>query len=253
MQANIDHCLQGTKDAIERADAIIAISNHTKLDLIKYFDAPEDKITVTHLAADKAFTRIVDHDILKKIRQKYSLPHDFVLFVGSLEPRKNLPTLLAAYALLQQTFKNKFSLVIVGSEGWLNDQIKLLITELKISENVCFTGYVAQEHLSAIYSMASVFVYPSLYEGFGLPVVEAMACGTPVITSNVSSIPEVVGDAAVLIDPINKEELALTIERVLGDEDLRESLRISGIARAKTFSWERCARETLEVYKRVRM
>lgn len=253
MQANIKHCLQGTKDAIKNADAIIAISNHTKMDLIKYLDAPEDTITVTHLAADEAFSRIEEKNILEKVRKKYSLPYNFVLFVGSLEPRKNVQTLLRAYALTSQMFKNKYKLAIVGGKGWLNDQIKSLVEELKISDNVYFTEYVAQEDLPAIYSMASVFVYPSLYEGFGLPVLEAMACGTPVITSNVSSIPEVAGDAAVLVDPANEEELSLAIKQVLDDEALRKSLSIRGVNRAKTFSWERCARETLEVYRKVGM
>jgi glycosyltransferase involved in cell wall biosynthesis len=251
MQANIDHCLTGTREAVERADAIIAISKHTKKDLVEYFGAPEEKVTVTRLAAGGSFRRVEDANAAGEIRRKYGLPQGFVLFLGSLEPRKNVKTLFRAYSMLPKKARDKARLVIAGGKGWLNNDIKTQIEEFGISGQTCFTGYVAQEDLPAIYSMASVFVYPSLYEGFGLPILEAMGCGCPVITSNVSSMPEVAGDAGVLIDPFDAHALSKAIQEVLADEGLRARLSAAGIERAKQFSWEKTARETLEVYNKV--
>jgi len=251
LAANIEHCMDGTRRIIERADAIIAISNHTKEDLIAHCDAAEEKIHVTHLAAGSAFREVDDEAELEKIREKYRLPPVFILFVGSLEPRKNVKTLLKAYSILKGSLKKDFPLVLAGGQGWLNSEIASFIKDTSLADRVHFTGYVEQADLPAVYSAATVFVYPSLYEGFGLPILEAMACGVPVITSRVSSMPEVAGDAAILVNPTDEAELADALKKVVEDRDLQQSLRVKGIRRAKAFSWERCAEQTLRVYRSV--
>lgn len=248
---NILHCTNGITEAVERADAIIAISEHTKRDIIKYFNAPEDLITVTHLAAGSEYHEVEDPAVLASVRARYGLPEKYVLFVGSLEPRKNIKTLLKAYSAVSERTKKDFPLVIAGGKGWLNSDIPSLVEGLGIKECVRFTGYIDANDISAVYSGASVFAYPSLYEGFGLPILEAMSCGAPVITSNTSSMPEVAGDAARLVDPLNADELAGELETVLEDEGLRAEMKKKGLARAASFSWDRCARETIEVYRKV--
>lgn len=250
-KANIRHCLDGIKDAIKYADAIIAISESTRADLVNYLDAPPGLITVTHLAAAGDLRPVEDPEVLKSARLKYSLPERYVLFVGSNEPRKNIKTLLEAYASLPAGIKNEFPLVIAGGKGWLNSDIPGVVKRLGIETSVRFAGYIGKDDMSAVYSGASVFAYPSLYEGFGLPILEAMSCGAPVITSNVSSMPEVAGDAARLVTPTDTEELGEALRALLSDEGLRKNMRQKGRERASKFSWERCARETLALYRKV--
>lgn len=248
---NIKHCLGGIRDAIKYADAIIAISEHTKRDLIERLNAPEGLVTVTHLAAGEEYKEVKDEEKLKAVRERYGLPEDYILFVGSLEPRKNIKTLLKAYANMREGLKKDFPLVIAGGKGWMNSGIPGMVKDLKMEKSVRFAGYVDGADIAAVYSGASLFVYPSLYEGFGLPILEALACGAPVITSNTSSMPEVAGAAAVLVTPTDAEELTAAIEGVLEDEGKRARMRREGIERAALFSWERCAKETLEVYRKV--
>jgi glycosyltransferase involved in cell wall biosynthesis len=174
---------------------------------------------------------------------------NFILFVGSLEPRKNVRTLIKAYAEYLKVNPDQYTLVITGGRGWLNDDIYALVAELGLERHVRFLGYIQESDLRCLYSVAKVFVYPSLYEGFGLPPLEAMACGAPVITSHTSSLPEVVGDAAILIDPDNVEELFHAIRTVLLDDDLRLRMRKNSLERAKLFSWTRTAQQTLAVYR----
>jgi glycosyltransferase involved in cell wall biosynthesis len=248
---NIMHCARGIKEAVERADSIIAISEHTKRDIIKYFNAPEELITVTHLAAGPEYGEVRDAAALASARGRYGLPENYILFIGSLEPRKNIKTLLEAYASIPGRLGKHFPLVIAGGKGWLNSDIPALVERLGIKDRVRFTGYIDGSDINAVYSGASVFAYPSLYEGFGLPILEAMSCGAPVITSNTSSMPEVAGDAACLVDPLSTGELASALRTVLEDEGLREKMKKKGLARAAMFSWDRCAHETLEVYRKI--
>jgi alpha-1,3-rhamnosyl/mannosyltransferase len=175
----------------------------------------------------------------------------YILYLGTLEPRKNISALLEAYSFLPKKTQASFPLILAGGKGWLMDNLEDEIRRLDIASRTVLTGYVPRKDLPALYSGAAVFVYPSLYEGFGLPPLEAMACGTPVITSNVSSFPEVVGDAGIMVDPYDVKRLRDEIERVLEDSSLRASLGSRGLARAKQFTWENCARQTLDVYKRV--
>lgn len=250
-RANRAFCLRGIKDAVRYADSIIAISEHTKEDLMKYFDAPAELVTVTRLAAGPGYREVKAPEVLRAARDKYGLPENYILFVGSLEPRKNVRTLLKAYSSLPERFKREFCLVIAGGRGWLNSDIPGVVKDLNISERVRFAGYIDKDDIAAVYSQAAVFAYPSLYEGFGLPILEAMSCGTPVVTSDASSMPEVAGDAAILVSPTDADGIAAALERVLESAEVREEMREKGLKRAAGFSWEKCAGETLDVYRKV--
>jgi len=251
LAANVEHCLRGTRLAIERADALIAISESTRRDLIERMGAPPDRIVVTQLAADPGLARVTDPIRLEQVRRRYALPERFVLSLGAMEPRKNLARLLEAFVALSPAVRKDVTLVVAGAQGWLNDSIHEQVQKLGLGESVHFAGYIEEEDLAAVYSLATVFAYPSLWEGFGLPVLEAMACGTPVLTSSVSSLPEVAGDAAVLVPPNDVDAIAEGLGRLLEDDALRRRLSERGYRRASGFSWERCARETLAVYKAV--
>ncbi len=192
-ERNRRFCLKGTLDAVRYADCIIAISNHGKQELIKYFDVDPDKIVVTHLAAKDIFAPCGMEE-QNRVLKKYRISRDFIFFVGSFEPRKNIVTLIRAYANLPENIKMQHPLVIAGGKGWLNFEIDALIKSLP-PDQIRRIGYVDEQDLPGLYSAAAVFVYPSLYEGFGLPILEAMSCGAPVITSNTSSMPEISGDA----------------------------------------------------------
>ncbi|WP_083810054.1 glycosyltransferase family 4 protein [Methanothermococcus okinawensis] len=234
---------------LKNSNKIISISHHTKQDIIKYFKIPEDKIKVIHLAANENYKPLKEKEI-NEVKQKYNLNYPFILYVGGLEPKKNIPTLLKAlYKLKKQGINHK--LILTGVKRWKYKSIFETIEKLNLQKDVIFTGYVPDEDLPALYNAADLFVYPSLYEGFGLPPLEAMACGTPVITSNTSSLPEVVGDAGIMINPYNVDELAKAMNEVLTNEGLREELSKKGLERAKLFSWKKCAEEHLKVYEEV--
>jgi glycosyltransferase involved in cell wall biosynthesis len=237
--------------AAANATKIIAISNKTKEDIIRYFQVPENKIKVIYGGYDKSFRKIKNTNKLEQIRAKYHLPSSFILFVGTIEPRKNLNLLIQAYAKLPYVFRKNYKLVLAGQKGWVNESFYKEINKLDINNDIIFTGYLPDEDLLFIYNLADIFVYPSLYEGFGLPPLEAMACGVPVITSNSSSLPEVVGNAAILIDPYNTSELADAIERIYRNPNLYQEMSNKGLEQANKFSWEKCAKETLSVYEEV--
>lgn len=235
----------------KRASKIITVSNNTKQDIIERYGVDEDSIVVTHEAADPAFAQITDERLLRRVRDEYGISDDFLLAVGNLQPRKNLPRLVEAFADLIQSGAIRHQLVIAGQAFWRESEIIDLVEDKHLQDHVVFTGYVPREDLVLLYNAATLFLYPSLYEGFGLPPLEAMACGTPVITSNCSSLPEVVGDAALLIDPRDTEQLAQAVAKALSSDELRRELSLRGLERAKSFSWERTARETLSVYEEV--
>ena len=234
---------------LRTADKITAISNSTKKDLISYFNVPEEKIKVIPLAADEKF-EVLNNEKINEVKQKFNLKYPFILYVGGLAIHKNIPTLIKAfYKIKKKGIQNK--LVIAGEKGWKYKEIFETIDKLNLQKDVIFTGYVLDEDLPALYNAADLFVYPSLYEGFGLPPLEAMACGCPVITSNTSSLPEVVGDAGIMIDPHDVDGLADAMHEVLTNDGLREDMIKRGLERAKMFSWEKCAKETLKVYAEV--
>jgi glycosyltransferase involved in cell wall biosynthesis len=234
---------------LRHAEAVIAVSASTKRDVVRLYGLPESKVTVVHEAVTERF-RPASIEAQVTVRRRYGLPERFVLFVGTLEPRKNLVTLLQAYHALRDRGLAQ-RLVAVGARGWRDSAFHAQLRSLGLEDDVVLPGYVPDEDLPAIYSAADLFAFPSLREGFGLPVLEAMACGVPVVTSNVSALPEVVGDAGLLVSPRDVPALAAAIERVLADPHLQQALRAKGMARAAFFSWDRAARETLAVYESV--
>lgn len=237
--------------AARHADHIIAVSESTKRDTIRMLGVPEAKITVISEAAHPLFQPIAPELARARVAARFNLPAEYILFVSTIEPRKNLPTLLRAFRRLRDNYKSDATLVIAGNRGWLVEEVDAVIAELNLGDRVRLLGGVPNEELVHLYNAARVFVLPSFYEGFGLPPLEAMACGTPVIVSNVSSLPEVVGDAGMLIKPEDVEGFTVAMWRVLSDDKLRAEMRAKGLKRAQTFSWERAARETLAVYRQV--
>ncbi len=236
--------------ATKKADRIIAVSESTKRDIIEYLDVSEDKIKVVYEAADPIY-RPVTEDEAESVKRRFKTNGSYIMYVGGMDPRKNLEGLLDAYRRLPTDLSREHKLVVVGRLDQWYPEIEKLISEFGLRERVVFTGFVPDEMLVALYNGASVFVLPSLYEGFGLPLLEAMSCRTPVVCSNAASIPEVIGDAALMVDPHDVDGLAAAIERALTDSELREGLREKGFKRAKSFSWEKTARETLAVYEEI--
>jgi len=234
--------------AAKVADMLVCPSRAVQDDIIRILRTPPDKVRPIAEAAAPAFQPINDSNLLDTLRRKYVLPDRFILSVGSLEPGKNRTTLLKAFAELRRRGIRQ-KLVVAGQQAWKYDADFGLAEGLGLTNEVVFTGYVEPEEMPVLYNAADLFVFPSLYEGFGLPVLEAMACGVPVVASNTSAIPEVAADAALLVDPQNTGTLCDAMERILNDQDLRATLRQRGLERASTFSWERAARETIAVYE----
>jgi glycosyltransferase involved in cell wall biosynthesis len=227
--------------AVRRADLIFADSEATRADLIDLFGAAPERVQTLYSGVEGFFCRVADEGVLKAIRARYALAKPFILSVGTIEPRKNLARLVQAYSRMPH--HDDFDLVLAGGRGWKYDEIYRAPAEFGVAPSVRFLGFVPDGDLPALYSMASLFVYPSLYEGFGLPVLEALACGAPVITSNNSSLPEVAGDAAILIEPRDAEALAVAMARLLDDGNLRRDLGQRGPAQAYRFSWDASARQ----------
>ncbi|MSP12772.1 MAG: glycosyltransferase family 1 protein [Chloroflexi bacterium] len=237
--------------AVRSTDHIIAVSESTRQDLTRLLGVPEHKITVVHEAANEIFQPIENPALLEQVRRTYNIPGDFFIFISTLEPRKNLPTLLRSLRRLLDDYKAQVKLVVVGRRGWLFDEIFDTVETLHLKNDVLFLGRMPGDDLVALVNAATALVHPAYYEGFGLPPLEAMHCGTPVIVSNVASLPEVVGDAGLLVDPKDEEGWAVAMWRVLTDKDLRQQMREKGLVRAQTFSLEKMARETMAVYRRV--
>lgn len=231
-----------------RADVVITDSNQSKKDIVKSLKIPGNKVKVIYLGVDDAFRPITNKKLIEQSRRKYELPPKFILYVGTLEPRKNIMGLIWAYKLFKDSGDKEHRLVIAGAKGWLYSDMFKTVDELHLREDVKFTGYIADIDLPSVYNGAELFVYPSLYEGFGLPPLEAMACGVPVITSNTSSLPEIVGDAGIMVNPVDHRAIADAIKRVLNDEQLKEEMKRKGLVRARQFSWEKTAQRTSEVY-----
>lgn len=237
---------------IEKSDHILAISESGKEELIHYFNVKPEKISVTYLAADQAYHPIPLEDSYRNVvREKYNLPSQFILYTGTIEPRKNLINLITAYQKVLQRTQCDHSLVLAGGKGWLYDEVFAAVNKLNLQDKVRFLGYVDFHDLPYLYNLAEVFAYVSKYEGFGLPPLEAMQCGTPVLTSNTSSLPEVVGDAAIMVEPANVDEIAEHLEALISNQALREEYSKKGLQRAAQFSWEKTAASTIEAYKKL--
>ncbi|HLQ38259.1 MAG TPA: glycosyltransferase family 1 protein [Planctomycetota bacterium] len=251
-QLNVDHCELHFARARRLADKLITISHFSKREIVKHMGVPEDWVVVTQLAADPVYRRLEGCTVPERIRGKVDSTRDMILYVGSIEPRKNLATLVRAYDALLQRGKCRAMLVIAGGSGWKNSDVHAEIERRGLVDQICFTGFVTDAELVALYNTATVFVFPTIYEGFGLPVIEAMACGAPVVTTRVSSIPEVGGDAVAYVDdPVDDAGLCLRLEEVLQNRELQLDLRQRGFRQAATFTWERTARETLAVLQSV--
>jgi glycosyltransferase involved in cell wall biosynthesis len=230
---------------LKRADAILTISASSKRDIVSCYRIKEDKVHVIHLGVARRFIP----DVSGESDFTRTLPERYILNIGTLEARKNLPRLIEAFAIARNKGLDR-KLLIGGARGWRLSNLAALVEKYALDEDVLFLGFVEDEDLPLLYGRADYFVYPSLYEGFGMPILEAMACGTPVITSNCSSMPEVAGDAALLVDPQDVHALASKMLELAADQDLRASLRARGIGRAGQFSWENTARKTMAVYER---
>ena len=234
-----------TSLATRRADHVIAVSESTKADIVELLGVRPERITVTPLAADDRF-RPLPEDEIAAFRAAQGLMKPFILYLGNVEPRKNLPTLLRAFDRLAPEVDH--DLMIVGGEGWMMEEFNATLARMTHRDRVRIHGFAPVDDLPAWYNAADLFVFPSLYEGFGLPPLEAMACGTPVVTSNVSSLPEVVGDAALTVAPMDTGALTEAMGRILGDQVLATSLWSAGLERAATFTWNRTALGTITAY-----
>ncbi len=235
-----------TKYSVKNASKVITISQSSKDDIIKFYKTAPDKVKVVHLglkelSMDKASTEL----------ESFGVEGKFLLFVGTLQPRKNIARLIEAFSKLPQHFLDEYQLVVIGKKGWLYEEILAAPKKFQVEKRVLFLDYVSDEDLPSFYKKAELFVLPSLYEGFGLPVLEAMRYGCPVATSNVSSLPEAGGEAAVYFDPENVEDIKKTIEKVLSDNSLRERMKEKGIIHSKKFTWEKAAKEVLTVVEEV--
>ncbi len=236
--------------SIERADHIITDSEATRRDLLSHFQCPPIQVTACPLGADWHLPP-VSSEQSRLIQNRHKLKPGYVLCVGSIEPRKNLGGVLQAYRMLLERGIELPSLVIVGGWGWQKNQLRRAVAQYNLQRHVVFTGYVSADHLAGLYQGAAVFVYPSLYEGFGLPPLEAMACDCPVITSNTSCLPETVGEAAITVDPNDAGAIAEAIGRILHDRNLANRLIRSGRQRVQQFTWRCCAEKSLDVYHKV--
>ncbi|WP_461615449.1 glycosyltransferase family 4 protein [Clostridium sp. Marseille-QA1073] len=239
------------KSIVDNSDGIITVSEFSKEDISKDFNYPKERIFVTYLASEniyKPINKVIASSILKK---QYSLPNNYILYVGGFSPRKNILGLIKAYSKLPKNIRESHNLVIAGNKGKSYELYKKCAEEYNVDNYVIFPGFISMEYMPYLYNSASLFVYPSFYEGFGLPPIEAMACGIPVITSNVTSIPEIVGDAAVLFNPNDIDELSSKLYEVLMDENIKQELIHKGFIKNNFLSWKKTALDTLKAYKTI--
>jgi len=231
------------------ANAVLTNSHHTKQDIIDHLGIEKERIFVTPFAAHKRFRKINNQEKINKVLQKYKITTPYICYLGTIEPRKNLINLFEAFSALKKQEKIPHKLVLIGKNGWFFEEIHKKEKELKIENDIIHTGFVEDDEIPYILNGAEIFTYPSFYEGFGLPVLEAMACGTPVITSNISSLPEVGGNAAKYVNPYKPDDIAAQILSFIKSKEEREKYSKLGIARAETFSWKKCAKMHLEIYE----
>jgi len=248
---NFWHRMINVRGLVKKFDKIVAVSENTKNDLIDFCRVGDDKVQVIYSGVDSSYYPFRKNDErLPLVKKKYNLPYKFMLYLGNIEPRKNLGGLIRAYNLLrqEQPTLGEYKLVIAGATGWKIGDTFEELDNSPYKDDIIFLGYIDKDDKAALYNLATIFVYPSFYEGFGFPPLEAMACGLPVITSNISSLPEIVGGAALTIDPYNVQSLAQAIIQLLGSQDLRDELSRQGLERAKIFSWQKTAEQYLDLF-----
>jgi glycosyltransferase involved in cell wall biosynthesis len=241
------------RNAVHRSELILTVSEASRADILSFYpEADAERLKVVPNAIDEAILEEPGEEEMERVRERYQIRGRFVLYAGNIKPHKNLARLIAAFGLLKRrSGHDDLKLLIIGDEVNRYASLRRSVEAAGVRQDVRFFGFVPDHTLAALYRLAAVFAFPSLYEGFGLPPLEAMACGTPVVTSRISSLPEVVGDAALLVDPYSVEDIAGALERVLGDDALRASLVVRGRARAQSFSWERSARAIHAGYMKV--
>jgi glycosyltransferase involved in cell wall biosynthesis len=237
--------------AARRATRVLTVSESSKRDILRFVDTQPEKIDVIYNSFDERFGVEPGEEDMVRVRERYQLHDEFVLYAGNVKPHKNLERLIEAFDLVRKQGLDHLKLVLIGDDISKYTALRRAVHRYQLHKYVRFLGYMPEETLAVMYRLAGVFVFPSLYEGFGLPPLEAMASGTPVVTSNVSSLPEVAGDAALLIDPYNPQAIADGITRVLSDATLRDELRRKGLARARQFSWEQSVRRVHDIYREV--
>jgi glycosyltransferase involved in cell wall biosynthesis len=237
--------------AARRATRVLTVSESSKRDILRFVDVPPANIDVIYNSYDERFGVEPKEEDIVRVRERYQLHDPFVLYAGNVKPHKNLERLIESFHLVRDRGLDRLKLVLIGDEISKYTALRRAVHRHQLHPYVRFLGYLPEETLAAMYRLAGVFVFPSLYEGFGLPPLEAMASGTPVVTSNVSSLPEVAGDAAILVDPYDTRSIADGIYRVLTDQRLRADLRRLGLARAGQFSWESSVRRVREIYGQV--
>ena len=238
-----------TKFILNKVDKIITVSEHTKKDIIRLFKVKDKKISVIYPGVDKRFFIKVNNDKLQKVKNYYQVPSDFILSVSRQDSRKNLPNLIKAYNKLPEKVKTTYKLVIAGSKHpRFYPKLETLVKNLNLQENVLFTDYISENDLPALYQLSQLVVYPSFYEGFGLPVLEAMASSVPVVTSSTSSLPEVAGDATVMVDPHSTDGITSAMEKVLNSTSIQNNMIEKGFRQAKKFDWETTSKELQEVF-----
>ena len=242
--------LEEYKYGAQKSDLIITISESAKNDIIKNLDVKEDKIEIVYPGIDlENYSRIYEKEELERIRKKYNLPSEYILYLGTIEPRKNIERIIKAFIKYKKERKDNLKLILSGKKGWKYENIMELV-KLR-PEDITFTEYVDEEDKIALYKMAELFVFPSLYEGFGMPVLEAMAAGVPVVTSNVSSLPEVAGDAAILVDPLNEDEIFEAYKKILSDKKLQREMIQKGLEQAKKFEWKESVKVLEQIYEKM--
>jgi glycosyltransferase involved in cell wall biosynthesis len=241
----------GVPWSCRRADHVITVSEASKRDLIDLYGLDPKQVTVTYLGADGSYRPLDKMESKRRVKEKYGIEDDIILYVGAIQPRKNIPRLLSAFAQLKCEARLPHKLVIVGPKAWLSGEALRALEASPARKDVLVTGYVPRADLPYFYNAAVVFVYASTCEGFGLPVVEAMACGTPTITSQGSSLEEIAGGAAILVDPSSSEDIAIAIERVVSDSDLQAKLSTLGLARSQQFSCRKMALQTQTIYRQL--
>lgn len=240
-----------TKRSAHRADMIITVSEFSRKDICTYLKVPKEKVAVIYHGISPVYRVIEDTDAVTKVLRRHGIERPYILFVGTFQPNKNLERLIEVFATLQRDDQIPHRLVLVGARGWFFDTIFSKVQQMNLEESIKCMGHIPQEEMPSFYNGADLFVLPSLLEGFGIPLIEAMACGVPVVTSNACSLPEIVGDAGLLFEPTSRENMKETITKALTDPALSKTLKERSLKRAQDFSWETAARKTLDVYETV--
>ena len=242
---------ENIQNILNNTDGIITVSNFSKEDISKTFSYPKEKIFVTHLAAEEIYTPLNKFHSSQYLKKHYGIDRDFLLYVGGFSPRKNILGLIEAFNLVKNSYKRDLKLVIIGTKGPSYEIYRKKVDELNLSSSVIFTGFIPIDDMPIFYSASKALVYPSFYEGFGLPPIECMACGTPVIASNLTSMPEVCQDAALLVDPYDVDEIKENILTLLNNHKFYSLMIYKGLSHSSKFNWKKTAYNTLEVYKHI--